>query len=159
MCTDAYREALKEAAMEPPRSLQQRKHDTLARLESDADAWMATADTAGNGYLLPLSFLWDGAGVIVSTPRSSLVGRNLSRGGRVRVGVGQLRDVTMIDGAAEPVQDERTKDAFAAKHGWDPRKEAGDYAYFRIVPDRVQAWREVNELPGRTLMRDGNWLA
>jgi hypothetical protein len=31
--------------------------------------------------------------------------------------------------------------------------------YFRIVPDRVQAWREVNELPGRTLMRDGVWLA
>jgi hypothetical protein len=159
MCTDAYREALKGAAMEPPRGLQQRKHDTLSRLESDADAWIATADTAGNGYLLPLSFLWDGAVVIVSTLRSSVIGRNLSRGGRVRVGVGQLRDVTMIDGTAEPVQDERTKDAFAAKHGWDPRKEAGDYAYFRIVPDRVQAWREVNELPGRTLMRDGGWLA
>lgn len=145
--------------MELPRSLQQRKHDTVGRLESDADAWVATADTAGNAYLLPLSFLWDGAGVIVSTLRSSVTGRNLSRGGRVRVSVGQLRDVTMIDGAAEPVQDERTKDAFAAKHGWDPRKEAGDYAYFRIVPDRVQAWREVNELPGRTLMRDGDWLA
>jgi hypothetical protein len=57
------------------------------------------------------------------------------------------------------VPDERTKDAFAAKHGWDPRQETRDYAYFRIVPGRVQAWREVNELPGRTLMRDGGWLA
>jgi hypothetical protein len=56
------------------------------------------------------------------------------------------------------VDDDPTKDAFAAKHSWDPRKESGDYAYFRIVPDRVQAWREVNELPGRTLMRDGVWL-
>lgn len=64
----------------------------------------------------------------------------------------------MIDGTAELVQDERTKDAYAVKHGWDPRKEAGDYAYFRIVPDRVQAWREVNELPGRTLMRAGAWV-
>jgi hypothetical protein len=53
--------------MEPPRSLQQRKQDTLGRLESDVDAWIATADAAGNGYLLPLSFLWDGTGVIVST--------------------------------------------------------------------------------------------
>ena len=145
--------------MDAPRGAGQRKSDTLARLASDADAWIATADADGNGYLLPLSFLWDGAGVIVSTPRSSVTGRNLSRGGRVRVGVGQLRDVTMIDGTAEPVRDERAKDAFAAKHGWDPRKEANDYAYFRIVPDRVQAWREVNELPGRTLMRDGSWLA
>ena len=145
--------------MEAPRSLQQRKQDTLGRLESDVDAWIASADAEGDAYLLPLSFLWDGAGAIVSTPRTSVTGRNLSRGGRVRVGVGQLRDVTMIDGTVEPVQDERTKDAFAAKHGWDPRKEADDYAYFRIVPDRVQAWREVNELPGRTLMRGGDWLA
>lgn len=144
--------------MEAPRSAEQRKSDTLTQLASEVDAWIATADTAGNGYLLPLSFLWDGAGMIVSTPRSSVTGRNLSRGGQVRVGIGQLRDVTMIDGTAEPVQDERTKDAFAAKHGWDPRKEAGDFAYFRIVPDRVQAWREVNELSGRTLMRDGDWL-
>lgn len=90
--------------MEPPRSQQQRKQDTLGRLESDADAWIATADPAGNGYLLPLSFLWDGAGVIVSTPRSSPTGRNLSRGGRVRVGLGELRDVTMIDGTAEPIR-------------------------------------------------------
>lgn len=34
-----------------------------------------------------------------------------------------------------------------------------DYAYFRIVPDRVQAWRERNEMAGRALMRDGHWLA
>jgi hypothetical protein len=145
--------------MDAPRTAGQRKSDTLSRLTSDVDAWIATADTAGSGYLLPLSFLWDGTGVIVSTPRSSVTGRNLSRGGRVRVGIGQVRDVTMIDGTAEPVQDEQTKEAFAAKHDWDPRNESGDYAFFRIVPDRVQAWREVNELPGRTLMRDGQWLA
>jgi hypothetical protein len=148
-----------EHEMEAPRSGEQRKRDTLARLGSEADAWIATADAAGDAYLLPLSFLWDGAGVIVSTPRSSVTASNLSRGGRVRVGVGQLRDVTVIDGTAEPVEDEQTKDAFAAKHGWDPRKEDGDYGYFRIVPDRVQAWREVNELPGRTLMSNGHWLA
>jgi hypothetical protein len=144
--------------MEAPRGAEQRKTDSLGRLASDTDAWIASADAGGSGYLLPLSFLWDDAGIVVSTPRSSVTGRNLSRGARVRVGVGQLRDVTMIDGTAEPVHDERTKDAFAAKHGWDPRDEPGDYVFFRIVPDRLQAWREVNELPGRALMRDGKWL-
>ena len=144
--------------MDAPRSSDQRKSDTLARLASDTDAWIATADATGSGYLLPLSFLWDGAGMIVATPRASVTARNLSRGARMRVGLGDLRDVTMIDGTAEPVTDEEAKDAFAAKHGWDPRKEAADYAFFRIVPDRVQAWREVNELAGRTLMRDGKWL-
>jgi hypothetical protein len=144
--------------MEAPRRIEQRKYDTLARLSAEKDAWIATADAAGNAYLLPLSFLWDGVGVIVSTQRSSVTGRNMSRGGRVRAGIGALRDVTIIDGSPEPARDEGTKDAFAAKHGWDPRREADDYAYFRLIPDRVQAWREANELPGRLLMRDGNWL-
>jgi len=33
------------------------------------------------------------------------------------------------------------------------------YRWFRISPRRIQAWREVNEQPGRELMRDGRWLA
>jgi catechol 2,3-dioxygenase-like lactoylglutathione lyase family enzyme len=33
------------------------------------------------------------------------------------------------------------------------------YGMIWKVPDRVQAWREVNELPGRTMMHDGRWLA
>jgi nitroimidazol reductase NimA-like FMN-containing flavoprotein (pyridoxamine 5'-phosphate oxidase superfamily) len=148
-----------EHAPEAPRGAGQRKSDTLARLTTDEDAWIATADAGGGAYLVPLSFLWDGTGLVISTPRSSVTARNLSRGGRVRAGVGELRDVTMIDGTAEIVDDDQTKDAFAAKHHWDPRDEGGDYAYFRIVPDRIQAWREANELPGRTLMRDGKWLA
>lgn len=77
---------------EPPRSAGQRKQDTLTRLTSDEDAWIATASTDGDAYLVPLSFLWDGTGVIVSTLRDSMTGRNLNRGGRVRVGLGELRD-------------------------------------------------------------------
>jgi general stress protein 26 len=145
--------------VEPPRSLRQRKQDTLGRLESDVDAWIASADAEGDAYLLPLSFLWDGKGVIVSTPRASVTARNLRRGARVRVGLGDLRDVTILEGTAEPINDDGTKDAFAIKHSWDPRHETGDFAYFRIVPARIQAWREVNELPGRTLMRGGAWLS
>ena len=144
--------------MDPPRSLQQRKQDTLGRLQADDDAWIATADAVGGAYLVPLSFLWDGTGVVVSTPASSPTARNLLRGARVRVGIGELRDVTLIEGTAEPVDDDATKDAFATKHGWDPRGETGAYAFFRIIPEQIQAWREVNELTGRTVMRGGIWL-
>ena len=28
----------------------------------------------------------------------------------------------------------------------------------RTAPRRIQAWREVNELPDGELMRDGRWL-
>lgn len=34
--------------MEPPRSAQQRKQDTLERLATDKDVWFATADPGGN---------------------------------------------------------------------------------------------------------------
>jgi hypothetical protein len=40
----------------------------------------------------------------------------------------------------------------------DPRALATPYRWFRIVPRRMQAWREEDELAGRELMRDGSWL-
>ncbi len=49
-------------------------------------------------------------------------------------------------------------DRFAARTGFDPRAPATPYRWFRISPRRIQAWREVNELPDRELMRDGRWL-
>jgi hypothetical protein len=48
-------------------------------------------------------------------------------------------------------------DAFAAATGFDPRELTTPYLYFRIRPERVQAWREANELEGRDLMRGGTW--
>jgi hypothetical protein len=49
-------------------------------------------------------------------------------------------------------------DRFAAHTGFDPRALTTPYRWFRISPRRVQAWREVDELTGRELMRDGRWL-
>ena len=47
---------------------------------------------------------------------------------------------------------------FAARAGFDPRAPGTPYRWFRIYPRRIQAWREVDELPDRELMRDGRWL-
>jgi hypothetical protein len=147
----------------PPRTPWQRKQDTLDRLQHDVDAWVATADPAGGTpYLVPLSFLWDGEALLVATPAASPTGRNLQATSKVRLGVGPTRDLVLIEGtvvaalAAGEVPDQ-VGDAFAAKAGFDPRRLAG-YRYFRIVPRRLQAWREANELEGRDLMRDGRWL-
>ncbi|MFZ3560670.1 pyridoxamine 5'-phosphate oxidase family protein [Streptomyces sp. BH055] len=147
----------------PPRELAERLRDTRAHLENDVDLWAATSGGQGDTHLIPLSFLWDGAALLVSTPRTSVTGRNLLADSRVRIGVGPTRDVVLIDGDAQPVDvaelGEKTADAFAAKTGFDPREETdAPYQYFRIVPRRIQAWRESNELAGRTLMRDGVWL-
>ncbi|MDG9689124.1 pyridoxamine 5'-phosphate oxidase family protein [Streptomyces sp. DH17] len=147
----------------PARSAEQRRRDTLHRLEHDEDAWVATADgTSGMPYLVPLSFLWNGSCLLFSTPAASPTGRNLAASRRARVGIGPTRDVVMVEGAVEPVTPEelpeQDAELFAAKTGFDPRELATPYLYFRVHPQRVQAWREANELEGRDLMRDGRWL-
>jgi general stress protein 26 len=149
--------------MSAPRTPQQRKQDTVTRLERDVDAWIATTD-GHNGvpYLVPLSFLWDGETLLFATPAASPTARNLQATHRARIGVGPTRDVVLIEGTAQALTaadlPDETGDAFAEKTGFDPRRLTQPYLYFRIRPQRLQAWREANELTGRELMRDGQWL-
>lgn len=146
----------------PARTARQRRQDTLHRLDHDVDAWIATADPAsGVPYLVPLSFLWDGSTLLVSTPAASPTSRNLQATGQVRLGIGPTRDVVLVEGTVEVVDPADLPadvgDAFATKTGFDPRTLRSAYLYFRIRPQRIQAWREANELKGRDLMRDGHW--
>lgn len=148
---------------QPARGAEQRKQDTLRRLEHDVDLWLATADADGGApYLVPLSFVWDGETLLVATPAASPTGRNLATTGTTRLGIGPTRDVVMVDGTVTPVEladlPEEEAELFAARTGFDPRGLKTRYRYFRIRPQRVQAWREANELDGRDLMRDGKWL-
>jgi hypothetical protein len=46
-------------------------------------------------------------------------------------------------------------DAYVAQNDWDPRTAGDAYIFLVLRPDRIQAWREVNEIPDRTLMRNG----
>lgn len=92
-------------AAQPARPAEQRKQDTLNRLEHDEDVWVATAPDDGSGvpYLVPLSFLWDGSTILLATPADSPTGRNLKATGRVRLGLGPTRDVVMIEGTVDTV--------------------------------------------------------
>ena len=64
-------------------------------------------------------------------------------------------DVDVLDIGALP---QKRGDSFAARAGFDPRALDTSYRWFRIHPRRIQAWREVDELAERELMRDGRWL-
>ena len=140
---------------ETRRTLEQRKVDTLRRLEIDVDCWVATAsDESGTPWLIPLSFLWDGASLLIATPTTSPTARNLVSSGKVRLGIGPTRDLVLIEGTAQALVggelSRETGDAFAAKAGFDPRDLKTPYTYFRIVPERIQAWREADELTAAT---------
>lgn len=145
----------------PPRSRAQRKTDTLERLRTDVDLWVASADAAGGVHLVPVSFVWDGTALTIATPRSSPTARNLLRAGEARVALGPTRDVVLVDGAVDELPigtDPELEDAHAAATGFDPRTLAEEYTYLRVTPKMIRAWREANELEGRLLMRDGRWL-
>lgn len=145
-----------------PRSRAQRRRDTEHRLTHDVDVWVASASADGAPYLVPLSFDWDGEALLVATPTDSPTGRNLAATRAVRLGLGHTRDVSMIEGEVEVLEidalPQERGDRFAARTGFDPRALATPYRWFRISPRRIQAWREVNELPDRELMRNGRWL-
>ena len=128
---------------------------------------MATAAVDADGharsYLVPLSLAWIDERIVLATEADSVTARNIISQGHARLGLGPTRDVVMIDADLEQVYgiDEIPAGLarrYAAQADWDPR-ESGDQMRFLVLrPRRIQAWREVNELPGRTLMRDGAWI-
>ena len=152
-----------------PRTREQRRADTLAKLSAPAaDVWVATAavDKSGhvNSYLVPLSLAWIDERVVLATEADSVTVRNIISQRRARLGLGPTRDVVMIDAELEQAYgpDEVPDDLapqYAMQADWDPRKSADRMRFLVLRPLRTQAWREVNELPGRTLMRDGAWIA
>jgi len=145
-----------------PRSLEQRKADTLELLRTTEDAWIATAGSAG-AHLVPLGFWWDGEILTMTTPTETPTARNADATGRARVAVGPTRDVVMIAGSVEVTSPADTpasvRRGFAEATGWDPEWNPGEWVYLRIRPERVQAWREADEIEGRTIMRAGRWLS
>jgi hypothetical protein len=141
------------------RSRAQRKADTLARLAAPVlDAWVATADP----YLVPLTLAWFDERLIAATDRTSPTATSLITTGKARIGIGPTRDVIMVDVTLDrwlPVTEaDEIGAAYAAQNDWDPRTAGPAYIFLILRPSRIQAWREANEIPGRTLMRDGTWL-
>ena len=145
-----------------PRDPATRKADALARLATpEIDVWVATASPSGEAHLVPLSLAWVGHRVVIAVAETSVTHRNLAASGRARLAVGPTRDVVMIDALLERTvavdADEALGEAYAAQTDWDPRGDPG-YLFLALRPVRLQAWRESNEIAGRTLMRDGAWV-
>jgi hypothetical protein len=145
-----------------PRDGLARKADTLAMLVTPAiDVWVSSASAVGEAHLVPLSLAWVDERVVIAVAESSVTARNLTASGRARLAVGPTRDVVMIDAVLDRAvgvdDDEALGKAYVAQADWDPRSAAG-YVFLVLRPVRVQAWREANEIAGRTLMRDGRWV-
>ncbi|MDE3069113.1 MAG: pyridoxamine 5'-phosphate oxidase family protein [Acidobacteriota bacterium] len=148
-----------------PRSAEQRVADTFSALERLNHLWIATASPAGGrAHLIPVSFAWTGSEIIIATGSAGATGSSLHATGRAQLAIGQTDDVILIDAEVrETVEVRAAPDAiasrYAAQSDWDPR-EGTDVPteYFVLTPVRIRAWREVGEIPGRTVMSDGAWV-
>jgi hypothetical protein len=166
--------------VEPAREHARRVADTLAKLSATgADVWVATASAeraddaaaadpaeaaaGARAHLVPLSLAWLDGCVVIAVEQASLTARNLAASGAARLGLGPTRDVVMIDARVDrmlPLDGvpADVAERYAVQTGWDPRTTGPGYLLIFLRPQRIQAWREENELAGRTLMRAGVWL-
>jgi hypothetical protein len=144
-----------------PRYRAQHRRDTEYRFTRDGHC-LASASAEGEPYLAPLSFDCDGEALLMATPSDSLTGSNLAATWAVRPALGHTRDVSMIEARSRSSRSTHCcssgltgspRRPASTRVSW-PRRTAGSAS-----PRRVQAWREVSELPDRELMRDGRWLA
>jgi hypothetical protein len=141
--------------------------DTLAMLARDVtDVWVATGSVDGAAvqpHLVPVSLAWlDDERVLVAVQATSRTALDLRAHGVARLAVGPTRDVVMIDAVLDEEHDvagapTAITERYLRQADWDPRT-SPSYVFLVLRPTRVQAWREANEIPGRTLMRDGHWL-
>ena len=146
------------------RSVTERKVDALAKLEGDANVWVATADASGRAHLVPLSLCWFDGDVVVAVETRSRTARNLTLSGQARLAIGTTDDVVMIDVrdatvVPRPAATVALADAYRRRTGWDPGEDGAEWIFVRLRPSTIQVWRNVEEITGRTVMSDEAWLA
>jgi hypothetical protein len=149
--------------MAESRTVEARKADVLASLEGQQNLWLATADSLGRPHLIAVSAWWDGSDLVMATIATSRTAKNLAPGREVQLAGGTPDDAIVVQAtvietqAAEEAPD--VAQGFMKAMGWDPREAGKGWAFFRLRPSRIQAYRGYEELEGRDVMRNSRWLA
>src|SRR5262245_214883 len=142
-----------------PRSTAVHKAHTLAKLEAiGEDVWITSASLSATGqpvaHLVPLSLAWIDERVVLALEATSQTAHNVLEQRRARLALGPTRDVVVIDAELDrsvPVKAAPAElaERYASQADWDPRSEGDGTIFLVLRPERIQAWREANELRGR----------
>jgi general stress protein 26 len=143
------------------RTAAQRVLDAYERLARESDVWLATSSES-RPWLVPLWFLWHDNKIFLATSPASMTAKNIASHAAVRLAFQSTEDVLVLDGSAEihragDVSDDMFASYTAKYAGSDPRT-WDDAVIVTVTPDRVQAWRNEDEIPGRVIMRRGQWV-
>jgi hypothetical protein len=128
-------------------------------LSTQRQLWLASA-AGDRAHLIPLAFAWDGATITMVTRENSKTVRNLATAGYARAAIGSPTDVVLVEGPvilADPAQATPAVKAVLATLPLNPERVPGAISV-QLTPQRILAWRDLSEMPGRTVMADGRWL-
>ena len=146
------------------RSTEERKADTSAKLAAvDANVWVASASPSGAVHLVPVSHTWNGTEVVVATEPSSKTVANVKANPKVRLALGDTRDVVMIDAdlvmvVPTPDAPAALADGYAARRGGTPGPTAATTSTWYSGLSGSRPGSEAEELAGRTVMRNESWV-
>ncbi len=131
----------------------------MAMLATPAIDVGCTASAAG-AHAVPVSLAWVDERVVIAVEGTWSPRAHLTASGEARLAVGPTPrpdDDRRVLETAVKSRPTMAGGSVRAQADWDPRRDSG-YVFLVLRPVRVQAWREANEIAGRTLMRDGAWL-
>lgn len=140
------------------RSPESRKEHVLTLLSAHhPQCWVATASRNGNPHLVPQSFAWHEGRVIISSGEGFRLTKDLLEGSQARLALGDTCDVVLIRASVEahmPVGEEppEVRERFATQADWDPSKLGSAFRYFLLKPERIDVWRQPDEMGDRTIM-------
>lgn len=139
----------------------ERVSDARERLARESDVWLATSSES-RPWLVPLWFLWHYGKVFLATSTASMTAKNIASQPAVRLAFQSTEDVLILDGTAAIHRISDVADdvfvSYTEKYaGSDPRT-WGDAIIVTVTPDRIQAWRNEDEILGRVIMRAGQWV-
>jgi hypothetical protein len=149
--------------MTTSRTTGQRAADARTALDRNRDAWLASSGPDG-AHLIAVSLCRDRDAFVIATRGDSRTARNLDATPTARIAVGPpddavLVDVDVVERAEAAGSTSQAAVTFIGAMGWDPADEPGAWAYYRLRPRRIQAYRGYGERHGSDVMRDGRWLA
>lgn len=147
----------------PKRTTTERADHTRRRLATEPNVWVATASVDGDPHLVPLSLAWIGDQIVVATPSATPTARNAAANGRGRATLDSADDVAIFDVTIDVVDygtaAQTLIDGYVERVGWDPGDNDGEWSLLILTLQRGQAWIGPGEISGRTIIRNGSWLA
>ena len=122
--------------------------DSMTRLQTERNVWLATVRPSGRPHLVPIWFVWVDERFWICTSASTKT-RNIAGNSKVSVALESGNDPIVAEGTAivhtEPYP-LAVAEAFAEKFDWDITQPASDGSYDALIEIVVDRWLFENPL-------------